>query len=241
MNVYLVPIAALEQDQYELYCEVPDEPPDKRGEAPAGFWRRLKHWLSPRQLKHRFSEMIAEAERERHKERADDDPAPSGLLARAKGRTMRWVAESIAEQRLLWHLRNQTAAVLLYPDDLDPTRAAAELRRQMTSDFAKHRLWLIVDSLGFIASGLLFLVPGPNVVAYYFAFRMVGHYLSVRGARQALDAVTWTNAASAPLSDLRRAIGLSADARERQVLAVQQALELERFAKFIDRVVAPLP
>ena len=34
-------------------------------------------------------------------------------------------------------------------------------------------------------SGLLFLVPGPNVIAYYFAFRMVGHYFSLRGARKA--------------------------------------------------------
>lgn len=241
MNVYLVPIAALKDAQYELYCEVPDEPPDKRREAPTGFWRRVKHYLSPRQLKHRFSEMIAEAERERHRERADDDPVPSGLLARAKARTLRWIAESIAEQRLLWHMRNQTAAVLFYPDDLDATRAAAELRRQLTRDFEKHRLWLIVDSLGFIASGLLFLVPGPNAVAYYFAFRMVGHYLSLRGARQALDAVTWTNAASPPLSQLRRAIGMSADLRERQVLDVEQALDLERLAKFFDRVVVPLP
>jgi len=241
MNVYLVPIAPLQEDLYELYCEVPDEPPGERDEVPAEFWRRLKHRLSPRQLKHRFSEMIAEAERERHRERTADDPASSSMLARAKARILRWVAESIAEQRLLWHMRNQTAAILFYPDDLDPERAATELRRQLTRDFEKHRLWLIVDSLGFIASGLLFLVPGPNVIAYYFAFRMVGHYLSLRGARQALDQVTWTNAASVPLSDLRRAIGLRADLRERQVRVVEQALQLERLAKFFARVVARAP
>ena len=37
-----------------------------------------------------------------------------------------------------------------------------------------------------IVSGVLALVPGPNVLAYYFAFRVVGHWLSMRGARQGL-------------------------------------------------------
>ena len=61
--------------------------------------------------------------------------------------------------------------------------------RSSRRDFEKHRFWLTIDALGFIASGLLFLVPGPNAVAYYFAFRLVGHYLSMRGARQGLSVV----------------------------------------------------
>ena len=239
MNVYLVPISALQDARYELYCEVPDEPEplEEAGAAPTGFWRRVKFHLSPRRLKHRFSEMVAEAERQRQREPADEEPAPSGVLPRAKAWTMRWIAESIAEQRLLWHMRNQTAAVLFHPHDLEPGPAGVELRRQMSRDFEKHRLWLIVDSLGFIGSGLLFLVPGPNLLAYYFAFRMVGHYLSLRGARQALDAVSWTNVASSPLSDLRSAINMEPHLREPHVLAVERALDLERFAKFFDRMV----
>ena len=30
-------------------------------------------------------------------------------------------------------------------------------------------------------------MPGPNVLAYYFAFRIVGHYLSWRGRAPGLD------------------------------------------------------
>ena len=41
--------------------------------------------------------------------------------------------------------------------------------------------------------------PGPNAIGYYFAFRVVGHFFSVRGARRALDVVQWTNVPSAPL------------------------------------------
>ena len=221
MDVYLVPIG---RERYELYCEVPDEPDEPVGDAPEGFVRRMKD---------RFSSMLAEAERERR--RGHVDPEPRGAFARGKAWIMRYVAESIAEQRLLWHLRRKGAACLFFPDDLEDRRATELLRRQLGRDFEKHRFWLIIDSLGFIASGLLFLVPGPNLVAYYFAFRMVGHYFSLRGARQGLDAVTWTTEPSAPLAELRRAIELDSDERDRRVRDVAVALKLEHLAKFFQR------
>jgi hypothetical protein len=227
MDVYLVPISL---DRYELYCEVPDEPAEPEPEPPTGFFRRLKA---------RFLEMLAEAERER---RAGRTERPSGgWVARVKARSMRWVAESIAEQRLLWHLRSQADACLHYPDDLDASRAAEFLRRQLGRDFDKHRFWLIVDSLLFVLSGLLFLLPGPNIVAYYFAFRMVGHYLSMRGARQGLDRVAWSHEQSAPLSDLRRAIGLDAEERARRVHDIAHALNLEHLVTFFERTAVTTP
>ena len=221
MDVYLVPIGP---DRYELYCEVPDEPEEPIEEAPAGFVKRMKQ---------RFSAVLAEAERERHRSHTEQ---PRGALARAKAYTLRYVAENIAEQRLLWHLRRQEAACLFFPDDLDDRRATTLLRRQLGRDFEKHRFWLIVDSVGFVASGALVLLPGPNIVAYYFAFRMVGHYLSLGGARKGLKTVTWTSEQSPPLSELRRAFGLAADERERRVHDVANALKLEHLVKFFERM-----
>lgn len=225
MDVYLVPIG---RDRYELYCEVPDEPEPSSDEEPAGFFRRMKQ---------RFSTMLAEAERERRRSHGDE-PA-RGTFGRLKARTLRYVAESIAEQRLLWHLRRQTAACLFFPDDLEEPRATTLLRRQLGRDFEKHRFWLIVDSLGFIASGVLFFLPGPNLVAYYFAFRIVGHYFSMRGARQGLDTVEWTAERSSPLAELRRAIDLDADERDRRVQGVADALKLEHLVKFFERMAIP--
>ena len=223
MDVYLVPVGA---DRHELYCEVPDEPDTDQAEGPEppGFFRRLRA---------RFREMLAEAERERRQARPTS--AHGGWLSRIKARTMRWVAESIAEQRLLWHLRRQTEACLFYPDDLDEAKAMTILRSQLGRDFEKHRFWLTIDSLGFVASGLLVLVPGPNFLAYYFAFRLVGHYLSLRGARQGLSGVQWRAEKSAPLSELRRAIDLEPDVRERHVHDVALRLRLEHLASFFER------
>ena len=45
------------------------------------------------------------------------------------------------------------------------------------------------------------------------AFRIVGHFLSVRGARQGLVAVTWGAHASTPLSALRGMVGIPPDVR----------------------------
>lgn len=224
MDVYLVPIGA---DRHELYCEVPDEPAAEPADADPqqrGFFRRMRD---------RFREMLAEAERDRRQPSAA--PVEGGWLARAKAWTMRWVAESIAEQRLLWHLRQQTIACLIYPDDVPEAMAIETMRASLRRDFDKHRFWLTIDSLLFVASGLLALVPGPNVLAYYFAFRVVGHYLSLRGAKQGLSGVDWRTEKSEPLSELRRAIWLAPDARERSVHEVAHRLRLEHLASFFER------
>jgi hypothetical protein len=227
MEVFLVPVG---RERYELYCEVPDDPEEMEPPPSGGFVRRLVH---------RFKTMIAEAERERRHGRPEG--APQGFLSRAKARTMRWVAESIAEQRLLWHLRRQEAGTYYYPDDMLEPAAVDVLRAQLRSDFDKHRFWLAIDSVGFVISGLLMLLPGPNVLAYYFAFRMVGHFLSLRGARQGLQVMTWRNEASAPLTDLRRALGLGRDVREHRVRDVADRLRLEHLASFFQRAAEPDP
>ncbi|MGH9371224.1 MAG: hypothetical protein ACRD15_06805, partial [Vicinamibacterales bacterium] len=211
-------------DRHELYCEIPDDPGDESTEAPQGYFRRLIH---------RFREMIADAERER-RHGAPDGP-PRGWAGRVRAKTMRWVAESIAEQRLLWHLRRQTEACLFFPDDLDEQEAVRILRQQLGRDFDKHRRWLAIDSVFFIASGFLMLVPGPNLLAYYFAFRMVGHFLSLRGAKKGLSEIAWRQQASAPLTELRDVLALAPGVREPRVHAVAETLRLEHLATFFER------
>jgi hypothetical protein len=226
MDVFLVPVAS---DRYELYCEEPDEPEPHDGEPPKGVVRRLVH---------RFRQLLAEAERERRQGSAAAD-RPQRFTARVRARIMRYVAESIAEQRLLWQLRGRADAALFHPDDLTEAHAREILRRQLNRDFERHRFWLAIDSVGLIASAALTLLPGPNLVAYYFAFRIVGHFLSVRGARQGLTAVTWATQASAPLSALRGMVGMPPDARADRVHEVATTLRLEHFAAFFQRTATP--
>jgi hypothetical protein len=96
---------------------------------------------------------------------------------------------------------------------------------------------MIVDTvLTAITGPLLFFVPGPNLVAYFFLFRAVGHYLSRGGARHGLDGVRWTQAPSDDLVELRRAIALEDPHRTEHVRHVATRLQLPHLPLFVARV-----
>jgi hypothetical protein len=226
MDVFLVPVG---DGKYEPYCEVTDE--DVTASASATGWRQ--------RLVARFREMLAVAEAERARAREgvhDGDARETRLSTRLKHRALHWIAERIAEQRLLWHLRRQTAVTLVHPDDMDGDEALRVARAALERDAKRHWRWLIVDALLFALSGLLLLVPGPNIVAYYFAFRVVGHLLSWRGARQGLDEVTWHPTPSRDLADLRTEVAHDRGERRMRVRELAARLRLEHLPKFFDRM-----
>jgi hypothetical protein len=223
MDVYLIPVGP---DRYEPYCEVDDEAPHADDPGPG-----RRGWLAS--LHVRFREMLAAAEHERVHHPDGHPPTRSGRL---RARIMRWVAERIAEQRLLWHLRRQHAATLLHPSDLDGARAHQILLTALQRDGDRHLRWLIVNAGLLAVSSVLTLIPGPNVIWWYFAFRVVGHYFSWRGARHGALAVSWTLHASEALADLRRAIALDPDERRERVIDIASRLQLQHLASFFQRM-----
>src|SRR5215831_6006215 len=104
MEVFLVPVAV---DRYELYCEEHGDHAGAAADAETGFVRRAAR---------RFREQIAEAERETRRPASADASRPS-YAAKVKTRSLRWIAQTIAEQRLLWNLRRASDARLLHPHD----------------------------------------------------------------------------------------------------------------------------
>jgi hypothetical protein len=110
------------------------------------------------------------------------------------------------------------------------------VRRKLQKDYDRHRLWLVIDTLLLIASGVLALVPGPNVLAYYFIFRVVGHWLSMRGARQGLDHVTFSSRPCPPLTELRDLVDLEPAAREQRVHDIAGRLRLQHLTTFFERL-----
>ena len=233
MDVFLVPVA---HAAYELYCEHVDEPEPTSEEIPTGWLGRFSPRLLFTRLKNRFHQMLVDAERERRREHAA--VIHGNWFVRVRRRMMRWVAETIAEQRLLWNLRRHNDAALHYPDDLSESDADIQLRQQLARDFEKHRLWLAIESVLLLLSGLLILIPGPNIIGYFLAFRVVGHFFSVRGARKGLDCVLWTKVPSAPLTELRNALTMDAAARLRVAESVASHLQLHHLATFFQRTAA---
>jgi hypothetical protein len=86
---------------------------------------------------------------------------------------------------------------------------------------------------------VFFFIPGPNLVAYYFAFRFVGHLQSWRGARQAMEAIAWTLEPDAGLAELAALADMPREARAPRVAAIAAQLNLQRLSAFFDRVAVP--
>ena len=227
MDVFVIPIG---DDRYELYCE-PSSDQESVDEVPAkGVFGRLRH---------QFGVMLRAAEERQHRTSEGEAEAPDrkvGAYRALQDRALRWVAQRIAEQRLLWNLRRQTSAVAVHPPDLAFPEVVTLIRRTLQRDYERHRVWLVIDGVLLILAGLLALVPGPNLVAYYFAFRVVGHWLSMRGASQGLHRVSWSGRPCPPLTELRDIVRLEPPAREARVHDIASRLRLPHLSTFVERV-----
>jgi hypothetical protein len=228
MDVFLIPLGA---DRYELYCEPRAITPELEPDAQiSGVMGRLKRY---------FRDVLTAAEQARAHRAAPPPADPgvkTGIMARLKARGLAWIAEAIAAQWLLWALRQTPAATLTYPADLGSQEADDCARRVLQRGADRHRWWLGIDTLLLLVSALLILLPGPNLIGYYFAFRVVGHYLSWRGARHGLDRVEWTLTPSEPLADLRAAIGMAPTQRTHRLREVASRLRLDDLPSFVERL-----
>ena len=228
LRVYLVPISGA---RYELYCETPVDDAaltGRAGERPSGWIRRLVD---------RFRKLLAEAdELQRRRERGHPETTrgPWAFL-------MRKVAEAVAEQRLVWLLRTADAAELQHADNLPADRALAVGREALQRDFEKHRRWLVIDALVFLAFVPLTVIPGPNLPAIYFSFRALGHFFSLRGARRGLRLVRWSAYPSPPLTELASVMAHDDGDRDARVQEIAHTLGLERLAAHLARLYTAKP
>ncbi len=223
MQVYLVPVGT---KRYRLYVEVADDDvvPAASATPPKGRIGKLVQ---------RFRETLAEAEAERLRTERGEASQATGLWRRI----MRKIAETIAEQRLLWHLRHQTVVHLCHPPDIEAGVALEEVKSDFGRETSKHFRWLIIDSVLVAITGpLFFFVPGPNVVSWYFTFRAIGHFLSWRGARKGRTLIEWRPESCAPLAEVRSAIDLPPTNRRHRLDEISAALGLKHFTGFVERV-----
>jgi hypothetical protein len=227
VDAYLIPLAA---DRYELYCEPASDTDNASSEPRAGWFER---WIE------RFRMMVARL----------DVPEPTAsvereapaLRDRVRARVVRWAAEKVAEQRLLWRLRKTLEARVFHPDNVPGSEAGLLVRHLLTRDFERHRRWMVIDvaALAFVSVVLgpfFLLIPGvANLPAVYFGFRALGHYLSMRGARQGLKRVAWTPVACDALTPLRGLRDRPRAERLRVVDELAARLGLVHFPRFFRR------
>jgi hypothetical protein len=219
MIVYLL---AVGRNRFELYSEPPEEP----GAPPHPGAGRLRQWAHAASV--RWHELVEVARRR----------TSTGRIARWRDAVVRRLAETIAEQRTLWALAQQTEAKLLFPASLGERDARVALDRALGTARRHHGWWIVVDAPLFVASGILTPVPGPNVIAYYLGFRLVGHWLSWRGARHATNQLQWTLEPDGSLAELASLVNIPRAARASRVDAIAARLNLHRLPAFFERVAA---
>jgi hypothetical protein len=202
-------LVAVGPDRYECYYEAAEQEETDEPVEGRGFFARMRA---------KFNEQLKDAEHARHQKA---------------------IAERIAEQRLLWHLRKVDTATLHAPADLPAVEAEKIMRANLKWDADHHRNRLILHTLALIVAVPVALVPGPNVLGYLFTFTVVGHFLAWRGAVKGLHQIAWTVAPDPALSDLRRAFSLDADARHRVISDVAHRLHMPKMARFVEQMAAP--
>jgi hypothetical protein len=223
MDVYLVPIG---RDRFECYYEAPDvEEPEPAHEP--GFFGRMKS---------RFQAQLREAERARHHAPIE---TPTTLLGKIQKRSMRWIAERIAEQRLLWHLRQEDEATLFIATGLETVAAEQMMQVSLKRDADRHLKLLSVHTVLLLLSVPVALIPGPNVFGYLFTFTVAGHFLAWRGARHGLTGVRWEVRCSDELATLRKAFALDLAARHHEIRVVANRLHMPRMATCVERMSTP--
>ncbi len=227
MDIYVVPVGA---DRYELYCEIDADAPGPGGGEAAGWRARAAEALR---------RGIAFVEGERERRRASEGAGERrGRWQRLRDRAVAFLAARIAEQRVLWHLRGQAEATAHFPSDLGRGEALDVVRRLLRRDAERHRRWVVIDLLGLLACAPLTLLPGPNLPAFYFAFRVGGHLFSYLGARHGLTLVAWHLEGSEALAGVRAAAHLVGPQRAALLRAAAEQLHLRHLDAFVDRTVA---
>ena len=221
MNVFLVPV---DRTRYELYCE-PNDADQPAGSVTAKLVRRAREVLA--------------AEQEARRDRRTAEPADADRIrwtARMRMGLTRGLAAWMSQHRLLWHMRHVREGVLVHSGELEAAQALSIARGRLQRQSDHHRFWMVIDGLAVAVFGpLLFFVPGPNLISWYFAAKMAGHWLAFRGARRGVSGVDWSARVSPVLDEVREALALPADRRRPRLRQLSRELHLEHLATFVER------
>ena len=188
---------------------------------------RLRHWAHAAYV--RWHGLVESARRR----------TSTGRVAQWRDGVVRRLAETIAEQRTLWALAEQTPATLRFPASVGDRDARAALDRALVRAPSSSRLVARRRRAALCRVGHADL--GPRTESCWpttLAFRLVGHWLSWRGARHAVTDVQWTLEPDGNLAELASLVDVPRATRARPVDAIAARLNLHRLSTFFERVAA---
>jgi len=107
--------------------------------------------------------------------------------ARFSRKAWDWLQASVRpDEPLLARLGSADSVVIHHPTASTEKKTRSAWRRYLAARASTHLLWMIVDAVLAVLTGLvLWILPGPNVVFFWFAYRAYSHYGIVRSLHRA--------------------------------------------------------
>ena len=158
--------------------------------------------------------------------------APTGGLLRRLRQAWDWLHRRLApDEAMLKRLGRATRIKLYHPASMESSEVQRTWREYLARRRRRHWFWLVVTLLVAPLTVVLTVVPGPNVIGYWFVYRAVCHLRVVLGTRRALGDRVPTSVH--PTKALEPAAGLP---EERWIARIARRFRLRGLGEFLDRV-----
>jgi hypothetical protein len=106
------------------------------------------------------------------------------------------------EEAMLRALRHVAEVVLVHPSALDGEQARQVWRAELRRQAGNQLFWLVVHSvIGPVTAVGLAILPGPNLIGYWFLYRAAAHGVAWSGVRRALNGQIRLETRAEPLLD----------------------------------------
>ncbi len=138
------------------------------------------------------------------------------------------------DESLLRVLRRASTLEVVHPSALGERSTRQEWKRYLRKRWREHLITFAWDLLILPLVGLLMVVPGPNVIGYWFVYRILSHLLAMRGvARVRLGWVPTTFTAT---GELDVSLSVSGHQGDPIVSRVTRVFGLNHLGLFLSRI-----
>lgn len=89
------------------------------------------------------------------------------------------------DESMLRGLRGRDSVTLVHAADVEPELVLREWRHMLYRRQVSNAGWLVINALLSPISVLLTPLPGPNIIGYWFVYRLICHAFALLGVRNA--------------------------------------------------------
>jgi len=166
VKIYMV---LIDDERFFFFADEAELADDEEGSEPRPDQSRIRKWIH-----HRFEKF-----------KAAWNDAGSGALYWMR-RAWDWLHTlTHPDERMLARVLSARSITLCHPASRSEIDVRANWRKYLAREWRRHLFWLVINAAITPAAALLFILPGPNLIGFWFAYRAVHHLIVVWGLSRA--------------------------------------------------------